>query len=82
VKNCPGVTVPSLMSFCTSRPCDNQTSQFRDGSVDNVVTNLIPQLVLVRVLEAMEMLQHACCQRFSEPAGTEKEDWLFVSIQD
>src|SRR5271156_2415010 len=81
-KNCPGVTLPSSMSFCTSRPCGNQASQSRCGSVDNAVTNLVAQLMSVRVLEAMEMLQHAYCQRFSEPARTEKEDRFFVSIQD
>jgi hypothetical protein len=28
------------------------------------------------------MPQHTYRQRFSEPVGAEKEDWLFVSIQD
>src|SRR5947208_14609376 len=81
-KNCPGVILPSLMSFCTSRPYSNQRSQSRCGSVDNAITNLVARLMSARVLEAMEMLQHAYCQRFSEPARTEKEDRLFVLIQD
>src|SRR3954452_3676594 len=79
-KNCPGVTIPSLMSFCTSRP-SVATSQSRPGSVI-AFTNLVARLMSVRVLEAMEMFQHAYCQRFSEPARTEKEERFSESIQD